>query len=230
MKYITGHVWLKSKNQKGNSQICNDQPGLNLESILLQQIRYGKINVVLACVCDGGVLGGYITGRLKMWLQSKGKDLFGSRKDSEQVKKELYRELKELQEDVQNYSARTIPDATVNLSGILIADQDCYLIHGGESCCYLLNRRFERTHRRKLGEGKYQPWQVTEGRIQKNVGILLGLKPFLHGVNKDAMLQCLAAQEIEREGQIASRLTELVQESRRQGYEGECSAVYIRSI
>lgn len=172
MKYITGHVWLNGNNQER----------VNQESVLLQQISCGKCSVVLACVCNGGVLGGYITGRLKNWLQSKGTELFGKKRDSEQVKKELYRELSILQRDVQNYCARTEAkeeaQPPVNLSGILIADQDCFLIHGGESCCYLLNRKFERTHRKKIGEDKCAGWQITEGRIQKNVGILLGMKPF----------------------------------------------------
>lgn len=225
MKYITGHVWLNSNSQENTNQ----------ESILLQQVTYGKCNVVLACVCNGGVLGGYITGRLKNWLQSKVAELFGGKRENEQVKKALYKELSTLQKDVQNYCDRIsgkedLLQLPVNLSGILIADQDCFLIHGGESCCYLLNRKFERTHRKRIGQDKYISWQITEGRIQKNVGILLGMRTFLHSVSKEVMLQCLAAQDIEREEQIDKRLTEMAVESRRQGYQGECSAVYIRSI
>ncbi|MBQ8232724.1 MAG: hypothetical protein IJZ34_12480 [Lachnospiraceae bacterium] len=232
MKYITGYVRLSD--------------GISRDSILLQQIRYGRCNVVLACVCDGGAIGANMTKQMKLWLAERGPELFEKKSDYNKIRKKLERKLAEWQADVETWMAaekqavaqnrqkpgkpQTVEKSQVNLSGILIADQDCWLLQGGESCIYLLNRKFQRTHRSLLSEACYSDWQVTEGRIQKNVGILLGRKEFLQGISKETMMQCLAAQDITREGQIDRRLAELAEESRRQGYESECSGVYIKSV
>lgn len=232
MKYITGYVRLSD--------------GISRDSILLQQIRYGRCNVVLACVCEGGVIGANVTKQMKLWLAERGTDLFGKKSDYNRIRKEMERKLLQWQADVQMRMAtekrfaahskqktgnlQETMKSQVNLSGILIVDQECWLLQGGESCIYLLNRKFQRTHRSLLTEGCSADWQVTEGRIQKNVGILLGRKAFFQGISKEVMLQCLAAQDIEREGQIDRRLAEMAEESRRQGYESECSGVYIKSM
>lgn len=207
MKYITGHVWLSE--------------GTSRDSILLQQIQYGRQNLVLACVCDGGTAGAEITGQLMLWLAEEGLYFFDKRKTDKRIERELEHRLNSWQTDAGQ---------EVNLSGILIADQDCWLMQGKEGCIYLLNRRFQKTHRRVLSQAASAGFQVTEGRVQKNVGILLGGKAFLNSVPKETMLQCLAAQDITREEQIDRRLAELAGESRRQRYAGACSAVYIRSV
>ena len=203
MKYITGYIKLSESNSR--------------DSILLQQICCGKRHVVLACVCDGGDMGAYVTKQMKLWMAGRGAELFTQQSTDKKIRKELEHKLAEWQADV-------------NLSGILIVDQECWLLQGGESCIYLLNRKFQRTHRKLLSEKCYPDWQVTEARIQKNIGILLGRKKFLQGIPKGAMLQCLAAQDINREEQIERRLAEIGEESRRQGYQGECSAVYLKSV
>ena len=224
MKYITGHVWLREHEQAQSAR----------ESVLLQQVCYDACHIVLACVCDGSELGGYVTGRLKSWLQVNCTRLFGKNKDVKTVSKELAKELAVLRDETADHmagkSSKEDRQHTLNLSGILIVDKICFLFSAGEGCFYLLNRRFNMTHRKKLAGIGTVPWQITEGIIQKKVGILLGTASFLGGVGKEAMRQCMAAQDIEREGQIDRRLREMALESCRQGYHGDCSAVYIRSV
>ena len=128
MKYITGYIKLSESNSR--------------DSILLQQIRCGKRHVVMACVCDGGDVGANVTKQIKLWTVGRGTELFTQKSTDKKVRKELEHKLSEWQADV-------------NLSGILIVDQDCWLLQGGESCIYLLNRKFQRTHRKLLSEKCY---------------------------------------------------------------------------
>ena len=215
MKYMTGHVWC------GSEAVFLEQD-MHQESILLQHIRYGQRDMVFTVVCNGAEYGGYLTGRLKDWFQRNGKELAGKAKNSEVIAKKLQREFLGLKEE--------LGDKEMDLASLLIVDRECFLITCNMGMCYLFNRRFERTHRRRLSCSHRDHWQMRQGCIQKKVGILIGLQPFLEGVDQGAMLQCLAAQDIEKECQISKRLCEIAEESRRQGYHGECSAVYIRSI
>lgn len=225
MNYITGYVKLSETASRDN--------------ILLQQIRCGRCHIVLACVCDGGVIGANITKQMKLWMAERGTELLGKKADDKKIRVELEHRLTDWQTDVRTWQTaeersahgkQIVGKSQLNLSGILIVDQDCWLLQGGESCILLINRKFQRTNRRLLSEAFYPDWQVTEARIQKNVGILLGRKDFIQAIPKETMMQCLAVQDINREEQIERRLAEMAEESRRQGYQGECSAVYLKSV
>ncbi len=226
MKCLTGYVWQAP-------QIAYEGQELRRESsILLQQISYGKCNVVLACVCSGGVGGGYVTGGLKTWLVKRGKDLFMKKVEENVVKKELERELRQLCKEAGRYYDRQKECETrqIHLSGILIADQECWLMQNGESNILLLNRKFQRTHCKRIESESSGSVQVTEAGIQKCVGVVLESNTFLRYVPEEAIAQCLAPQDIHKEEQIDRRLAELAQESRRRGYKQECSAVYVKSL
>ncbi len=226
MKYLTGYVWQTPQVAFDGQELCRES------SVLLQQISYGKCNVVLACVCSGGVIGGYLTGGLKAWLVKRGKELFLKKVEGNVVKKELEKELRRLYQEAERYYDRQKKGKgmEIQLSGILIADQDCWLMQSGEGCFFLLNRKFQRTHCRAIGEEAVSAVKVAEAGIEKCVGVLLGNPLFLTSVSREAMKQCLAPQDIHKEGQIDRRLAELAEESCRQGYQQECSAVYIRSM
>lgn len=225
MKYLTNYVW-QAPQGAGTQEILRES------SILLQQVCFGRCNVVLACVIGGGVVGGYVTSGLKAWLMNRGKALFGRRVEERMVQKELEKKLKELYGEVNLYLYREKNESRIQiaLSGILIADQDCWVIQGEESSLFLLNRRFQRTHCKEIENNGSGSFRVAAGRIQKCVGVLLGNHKFLQSVSGEAVKQCLAAQDIVREKQIGLRLKELAEESRRQEYWEECSAVYIRSM
>ena len=116
------------------------------------------------------------------------------------------------------------------MSGMLIADQECWLMQSGESSLILLNRRFQRTHYKCFQSKESDSVKVIEAEIEKCVGVLLGNSAFLQQIPKETILQCLAPQDIFKEEQIDRRLAEMTEESRRLGYMQECSAVYIRSM
>lgn len=225
MKYLSGYVW------KAPEVACVEEKMHRDSSILLQQISYGKCNVVLACVCGGDVIGGYVTGGLKAWLAKRGKELFMNKVEDNGIKKELERELTRLDKEAgRYYNRKNEGRLQMQLSGILIADQDCWLMQSGESGIMLLNRRFQRTHCKRIGKESAASIQVIGAGIQKCVGVLLGSNSFLQHVSGEALAQCLAPHEIQKEGQIDRRLAELAEESRRRGYQQECSAVYVRSM
>lgn len=224
MKYLTGYVWQAPQSE-------GTQKAFRESSILLQEVSYGRCNVVLACVIGGGVVGGYVASGLKAWLMDRGKALFGKKVEERMVQKEIEKVLERLYAEGRRYMLREKDDnhVPVSLSGILIADQDCWVIQGEESSLFILNRRFQRTHCKEIGNTGNTFFTVNVGRIQKCVGVLLGNRRFLQSVSGEAVKQCLAAQDIVREEQIALRLKELAEESRRQKYSEECSAVYLRS-
>ncbi len=225
MKYLTGYVWQASQG-------LGTQKTPRESSILLQQVSFGRCNVVLACVIGPGVVGGYVTSGMKAWLMDRGKALFGKQVEERVVQKEVEKELERLYGEVSRYICKEKMDKQVRIdvSGILIAEQDCWVIQGEESSSFLLNRCFQRTHCKEIENTGRGYLRVTAGHIQKCVGVLLGTNKFLKSISGEAVKQCLAAQDIVREEQIGLRLKELAEESRRQGYSEECSAVYIRSM
>ncbi len=226
MKCLTGYVWQPPQIAFDGQKSCRES------SILLQQISYGKCNVTFACVCGGGVGGSYVTGGLKSWLMKCGNELFLKRVEKNIVKKELEKELRRLCNETRSYYDRLkgCEMRQIDLSGILIADQECWLMQTGKGMIMLLNRKFQRTHCKRIKTESSDPIQVTEAGLQKCVGVLLGDGSFLQCVSGEALTQCLAPQDIHKEEQIDRRLAELAGESRRQGYDRECSAVYVRSV
>lgn len=218
MHYMTDYIWRGTKGE-------NEQ-----DSVLLQQIRYGKRNIAVICVCDAGKAGGYITGQLKIWFQRRGQELLCRKADENRIQKELNRELMRIRSDIRKYELKKQECFQVNLSGILIAGQECWLFWGGRGCCYVFNQKFQRTHRKKIGGHAGKMWQVREGRIQKDVGLLFATEHFNKRVSEEAMKQCLAAQDIVREEQIERRLNELWEAGCRQDGKDTCAAVYVKSV
>ncbi len=226
MKYLTGYVWQSPRNAGTMSQMHRDT------SILLQQLCYGRRNIVLAAACKGEVAGGYVTAGLKLWLAERVGELFAKKADAHLLKKELEREVRRLLKEVcknDNMRANGLPPG-MECSVVLMADQDCWLLQNAGGCMFLINRRLYGTCCRKIECVGGGPVSVIEGLVERGVGVLLGSRGFLEGISGKIISQCLAPQQIFREEQIRNRLRELTEESRRQKYFGECSAIYIKSI
>lgn len=218
MKYLTDYIWRKKEAE----------PGKN--SILLLQVIYAGCSVVLACVLGNDMVGGYVTGGLKKWLLERGEVLFGKNGRKREILKELKLQLEKMYEDAGRYLYKNDTGEKIAFSGILIADQDCWVILGEESCIYFLNKRFQRTHCKRIQRRSSDPVEIIPGHIQRSVGLLLGNADFLERVSKEAIMQCSAVQDINRETQIGNRLKELTEESRGNGFMEECAAVYIKSV
>ncbi len=222
MKFLTGYLWRAPLSEGQQQELCQET------ALLLEQISYGKHNVVMAVVCNGGLTGSYVTGGLKIWLAQNGCRLFGKKWNSSMVRKELERVVARLLEE----SKRTVEneEMDVELTGILMAEQDFWIMQNGGGSIFLLNRKFHRTRCRRVCDWGERSAVVVEGSMESCVGVLLGNSDFLRHSIEKTMAQCLAAQDVYREEQINNRLKELSEESRRQGYLGECSAIYIKSV
>ena len=224
MKFVTGYLW-RGEEHDGISSITDNEQ----DSILLQQLRCGRNEVVLACVSDGGLLGGYLTSRLKEWLQKHRGEFFAKNLKQKEICRSLQEEMNRISIDLTQTKER-IKNGNMDFSAILIVGREFWLMQGGACGSYYLNRRFLNTHCRQLGNDFCETWQVIPGKLEREVGMLLGTHGFLDSLSMDVIRQCMAAQDISREEQIANRLKELYRESRRGGYMNSCAAVYIKSV
>ena len=214
MEYLTGYVWQKSKDC---ALVEGETEKKRKYSILLYQVIYAGRNTVFSCVCGNDAVGSRVTEELKSWFLERGEFLFGNKKGRRSIGKELKLVLKKWYRE------------EIRISGILIVDQECWVILGKENFVCFFNRRFQKTHCKKLKKHSDEPLEILRADVQKSVGFLLGNREFTEQISKDAMLQCLAAQDIIREEQITGRLRELAEESKEKGYEGEGAAVYIKT-
>lgn len=233
MKYFTGYVYEDSTGK-----------GTNEESLCLVQLHAGTKDVILACVCDGGAVGAAVTKQLKLWLAQRGVRLILRNASIEKILKETEKFCRGLQKENEvrcgmrqnqrmQKKQRTVCKAEkVNLAGILVVGEQAILIQNGDGCLCLLNRRGNSSHRRflEVPHRKTEQWGMISAGIEQKVSILLGRAPFLKEVGKEEMLSCLSVSDLSRETQIGRRLSEMAEESRRQGYTAECSAILIHSM
>lgn len=244
MKFVTGYLWREgvhdtsqslqqeakdSRQHKGNLDNLLLHHEKHPDSLLLQQMKWGRNRSLLACVCSGGLSGAYFTGRLKDWLFKHREMCLSRVVDRAEILRSLQGEICGIRRDLYDARGR-FQEGDIDFAGILIVDQDFWLLQGGACGSYYLNRRFSNTHCKRLGAEYCENWQVLPGKLEKGVGILMGCGGFLEGLSVDVIKQCMAAQDIYKEEQIANRLAELYGEIRRQGYEAPCSAVYLKSV
>ena len=223
MKFLTGYVWPDHAEAEERA------------SMLLQQVQFDRHSMVLAAIGGGNVENGAV-GSLKNWFQGEGV-MKCARPETDRIKRILTKLLERCWEDGP-------------FVGILIVEEAFWFMTRNGGCAYLLNRRFQRTHVKKLclwneaqnigypqekgfqitkgDPGKDKGWRIAEGTLEKGLGILLGSPMFYQGVSRDGMKQCLASQELHRERQIESRLQELAEEGERQSAQRGC-AIYIRT-
>lgn len=229
MKYLTGYIRCDLKNGENDREsFLPPKEEMMEHSVLLIQFSVGKHHVVLACVCSGGYLGGCVTESWKQWMAeykeqiSRGR--FRRRTAVNMLRKRTNVLLKE-----QKKTGEDFPETEVNLSGILLVDQECILLEYGKSCVYAVNRKLQKMHCKRIDryhrEGKSKEITVTEGRLQNCVGILIGNETFAECAGKNVMEQCLAAQDIRNDRQIERRLHEMflaVKEHRDSADEEKC--------
>lgn len=179
------------------------------ESLLLQQVKCGKQAVILAAIGKEDEGAPFIKD-LKNWFQQSIIQLC-ERMEEDSVERVL-----------EEQFGKKLPRQT-GFAGIIVIDEKFWLLQGEDSEAFLFNKRFNRTNVKKF----CRPG-ITGGYVEKGIGILLGSKKFYQGVSLGVMKQCLAAQDIVREGQIENRLRELAEEGYRKCGENGC-ALYIRT-
>lgn len=246
MRFLSGYIW-----QKGG---CS---GRSRDAVTLQQVRYRRRGVLMACVCGGqGELAqaettaGYLTEQIIEWFYHSGIQMCGKDLGDKLIERALSRELGRIREELDRYGDKKKSKPCAAVTVILVCEDRFWLLHSGNNSSYLSNRRFQKAHLRRLAgdfmadtdrreaEGCPQPGLMTGppwkeplavgGRLQKGLGVLIGTQGFFQGVTEEELRECLNVREIIRERQIEKRLEAL---ARKGGEEAEGgAAVYFQTV
>lgn len=201
-------------------------------SVVLQQVSSRRKNSLLACVCEGlgegkeaATQSGYFTERLVEWFHGEFLKKLLERGRETEIKKALEEELEKSMRELERY-ARKKGGIRIQYSGILIRDNQCWIFNRGSIGLVLFNRRYNKEHIRNIGvlEEKI----VWEGRVQKNVGLLLGSDSFCKVFTNEELLDVLFRDKRCEEEQIGKRLKALWREGEMRGLE-TAGAVFIRT-
>lgn len=217
-----------------NSQYLWEKGGsvdMNPVSVILQQVSSRKKESLLACVCESSGQGmdaatesGYLTERLVEWFHQKYlRDLMEQGRESE-ITKALGEEVTRSIQELTRY-AKKKEKVSVHYSGILIRNAQCWIFQGGEPNMFLFNRRYNKEHMRPIVLSDDMP--VWEGRIQKNIGLLLCSKGVREHFDEDEILEVLFGDKRCEEEHIKKRLMELWREGEIRGLKS-AGAVCVR--
>lgn len=206
---------------------------INPVSVVLQQVSSEKKETLLACVCEGmgevkevATQSGYFTERMVEWFHSKYlKGLFEKGRETE-ITKSLEDELEKCMKELERYG-RKHGGIKIQYSGILIRNTQCWILSNSESGIYLFNRRYNKVHARYITLQKER--RVWEGRVQKNIGLLLCTCSFGEILSKEECLEVLFKQGKYDEKQMEKRLKELWREGEKRGLD-KAGVVYIQTF
>lgn len=205
---------------------------INPISVVLQQVSSRKKETILACVCEGlgegrdaAMQSGYFTERLVEWFHRKFlKKLLENGRETE-ISKALEEELKRIMWELNRYAGKK-GAVEIQYSGILTRNSQCWVFCRGATGMFLFNRRYNKEHVKPIVlSGENTVW---EGRVQKNVGILLCSHSFRKVFQNEEVLEVLFKGKRCDEAQLEKRLKELWREGEARGLE-KTGAIYIRT-
>lgn len=127
----------------GVLRICGGGRRVNEDSLLLQQVRTRRGNVLLAAVCDGiGGLqegekaSGYAVMALNRWFYTSFRELFQKRASTEQILLSFQKQIHQMQKYFQEYQQNTAIISGTTLTAFLLWEKRYLLVHGGDSRAY----------------------------------------------------------------------------------------------
>ena len=205
--------------------------GINPVSVVLQQVSCQKKEALLACVCEGvgeekeaATQSGYFTERLVEWFHKRYlKKLLKKGREGE-ITRDLEEELEKTTQELKRYAQKS-GVTQIQYKGILIQNNQCWIFGRGETGLFLFNRRFNKAYVKPivLSEEK----TVWEGRIQKNVGLLLCKASFCQVFDTEEVKEVLFGDKKQSEERIKKQLMELWREGEIRGLQ-EAGAVFVR--
>lgn len=206
--------------------------GINPVSVVLQQVSCQKKEALLACVCEGfgeeknaATQSGYFTERLVEWFHKRYlKKLLEKGREGE-ITKDLEEELEKIAQELRRYAQRG-GVTKIQYTGILIQNSQCWIFGRGDVGLFLFNRRFNKEYVKPIV--LIEQKTVWEGRIQKNVGLLLCTASFCQVFNKEEVTEVLFGDKKQSEESIRKRLKELWREGEIRGLQN-AGAVFIRT-
>lgn len=192
MRYIASYSWHPEK-------AC-----LQGDSLLLQQLRCGRVPLLLACVSKGD----FLTGRLLHWFYREGRRLCGKEKGKnvQEMQESLGRALRQACREEKSGS---------DFAGILCVGSRYLLFYRGMQRIYLINTRFLRSNVKLLtgpnlgGQEKTADFCTEQGVMQTDIGILLALEAFYREITEETLKECLERASISTKEQLTKHLGEL---------------------
>lgn len=224
MKVLSAHLWEKEKDV------------LHMPiSLVLQQIRIGRQNIVLACVCESKNMGevgvtesGYFTEGLTEWFHREALPLC-ERKEEEKAADSLFREIGRLEKECSEYVTKKALESKLHYWGILLVEDRAWIFAMGECKGFLLNRRFQKKNIREISipqQSESRKWMQV--KVQKRIGILLCTDDFLNGWTPSECVEVLMPEGEITEERMEKRLQELWQEQLRLGRTAVAGVIYLR--
>lgn len=221
---------------------CYRQQGEESASVLLQQYQYRQMEVVFACVCGAGQggAGGYMTERLLAWF--RGLDPGRLVRSRERQADRLQAKLAEVIEEIdRELSERGLPGKGVRFGkgqpekekvglAVFLCIEDVYIIfRRGRTGIYLINTAFGRVCLRRIGaEAEKSGMAMELGRLQADIGLLLGTESFYGHIEESMIREGLFVREIHTEKQMERHLAELAGEAERRGGAG-MGVIFLRT-
>jgi len=218
-----------------NSQCLWEKGGsvdINPVSVVLQQVSCQRKEVLLACVCEGfgeekhaATQSGYFTERLVEWFHKRYLKKLLEKGWEGEITRDLKEELEKITQELKLYAKKS-GVAKIQYRGILIQNNQCWIFGRGETGLFLFNRRFNKVYVKPivLSEEK----TVWEGRIQKNVGLLLCTASFYQIFDRTEVTEVLFGDKKQSEESVKKQLMELWREGEIRGLK-KAGAVFVRT-
>jgi len=214
---------------------CYLQQGKNALSLLLQQYRCGRTQMLFTCVCIGrgenaGRAGGYMTEQLLQWFRELPfKKLYKSReKGMERLAEYICEVVGRVDLELEN-SRITPGGQRVDYAGMICLGERYLMLCRGTGRIYLINTAFGRCHVGCFtGEGQGGGMFLEQGILQQDIGLLFTSEAFCGCITEEMIREGLAVGEVTTGGQMGRHLKELAGEAERRGG-ADMGAVFLRT-
>ena len=243
MQIYSHYIWESGSEEKKNPV-----------SLVLQQVSLKNHHYLLACVCDGrksfekksvgrkmengeisdrdvssacgSLVSGYFTERLVEWFHHHYLEILQKSRGEDAVLKALSVEVGKIEKELQDYGRQKDVKVSYDVRGIFLYDSQCWIFGQGECQGYRFNRRFNRRQRRKLPGGEGQHMEIVQGKVQRDIGIMLCNAGFGELLTEEEMVQVMFGEHL-TDRDINKRLRELWKEDVGRGNRDTAGAIYI---
>ena len=223
MKFCSHYLW-----EKGQGILYNPV------SVVLQQAEYEKRQILFACVCDSVLEGaegvaesGYFSERLTEWFHKRYLKRFVKNKESEEALGDLHRERELILQELVRSHEKKRQESGLHFCVVLIQDNRFIMMRKGLCHIFILNRRYN-TRQIKRWE-QFDDKGLCQGKIQRNLGLLLSTNSFGEKLTKKDYKEALFMDKKAEDWRLQKRLAEVWQDMTGLEKTESVGAVYIRT-
>lgn len=223
MKFCSHYLW-----EKGQGILYNPV------SVVLQQAEYEKRQILFVCVCDSVLEGaegvaesGYFSERLTEWFHKRYLKRFVKNKEPEEALGDLHRERELILQELVRSHEKKRQESGLHFCVVLIQDNQFIMMRKGLCHIFLLNRRYN-TRQIKRWE-QFDDKGLCQGKIQRNLGLLLCTNFFGEKLPKKDYKEALFMDKKAEDWRLQKRLAEVWQDMTGLEKTESAGAVYIRT-